>query len=230
MPVNPEELREIPAFRDLPVGQVQSVAALMVRRHFAPGQIIFVEGEKSGSLWFVFEGHVRIIKESSNGRLQGLCLMTRGKCFGGCPLFDLDNNPATAQALDSAILFVLPGGAVEHLRQHNPDLVKALLHIYSQRLGHLARVSEVLGSWSVSERINDCLLTYARHPARQQSVVELTHEKLAALSGTVREVVTRHLNLLERQGIIRIESGHIVILNADALLPPCAWERQQSAV
>lgn len=223
-----DELREIPAFHSLPDDQIHSLAAVTVRRHYAPGQIIFMEGEQASSLWFVFQGRVKIIKQSLNGRVQGLCLMNRGKCFGSCPLFDMEKNPATAQALDDVTLYVLPEDALQQLKARDPQLVKALLHIYSQRLEHLARVSEVLGSWTVSDRINDCLLTYANRDS-QQPTVELTHEKLAALSGTVREVVTRHLSLLEDEGIVRNESGRITILNIDALLPPCAGGDQRTS-
>ncbi|MCA9905451.1 MAG: Crp/Fnr family transcriptional regulator, partial [Anaerolineae bacterium] len=158
LPIKLDELREIPAFRDLPAQQVQQMAAVMVRRHYSPGQFIFIEGEYADSLWFVFQGRVKIIKHSLNGRVQGLCLMNRGKCFGSCPLFEMEKNPATAQALDQVTLFVLPEEALQQLKGNDPYLVKALLHIYSQRLDHLARVSEVLGSWTVSDRINDCLL------------------------------------------------------------------------
>ncbi len=219
--ITPSELHNIPAFHRLPPGQLQSLASVAIQRHYDPGQIIFMEGEPANSLWFVVKGRVKIIKQSLNGRIQGLCLMNRGKCFGSCPLFDMELNPATAQALDDVTLLVLPGESLQQLKVGDPQLVKALLLIYSQRLEHLARVSEVLGLWTVSDRINDCLLTYASANTRQPTV-ELTHEKLAALSGTVREVVTRHLNLLEKQGVIKSESGHIVILNADALVPPCA--------
>jgi CRP/FNR family transcriptional regulator len=227
-PVKFDELREIPAFHQLPNEQVQSLAAAMVLRHYTPGQIIFMEGEQARSLWFVFRGRVKIIKQSLNGRIQGLCLMNQGKCFGSCPLFDMDQNPATAQALDDVILFVLPEDSLQQLKAHDPQLIKALLHIYSQRLEHLARVSEVLGSWTVPDRINDCLLTYANHDA-EQPTVELTHEKLAALSGTVREVVTRHLSLLEKEGVVRNEGGRIVLLNTDALLPPCACDDDKTS-
>lgn len=227
--VKPEELRSIPAFQNISVEQVQLLAGVMVRRNYAPGQIIFLEGEKSGSLWFVFEGRVKIIKQSQSGRIQGLCLMNRGKCFGSCPLFNMEKNPATAQALNHVTLFILPQAELQRLKEHDPQLIKALLHIYSQRLAHLSRVSEVLGSWTVADRINDCLYIYASHDT-PQPVVELTHEKLAALSGTVREVVTRHLNLLEKEGIIRNDTGRITILNPGALIPPCVCEDSSVSV
>jgi len=227
-PVKFDELYEIPAFGSFPPEQIHSLAAVTVRRQYMPGQIIFMEGDKAGSLWFVSQGRVKIIKQSLNGRIQGLCLMDRGKCFGSCPLFDMEKNPATAQAIDSVTLFVLPEDSLQQLKIHDPQLVKALLHIYSQRLEHLARISEVLGSWTVSDRINDCLLTYANRDTHQP-IVELTHEKLAALSGTVREVVTRHLNLLEKDGIVQNENRYIILLNPNALLPPCACEDHQTS-
>lgn len=217
-----DELEQMPAFRDMEPAQLSYLAGCMVRQTYTAGQIIFIEGEQSRSLWFVFEGRVKIIKQSLNGRIQGLCLMNRGKCFGSCPLFDMIENPATAQALDRVTLFVLPEATLQQLKQRDPHLVKALLHIYSQRLEHLAHVSEVLGIWSVSDRINDCLLTYANQIVPQLTV-ELTHERLAALSGTVREVVTRHLLDLEKAGVVRNELGRIIIVNAGALLPPCAY-------
>lgn len=228
LPVKPNELSEVSAFQALPSDQLERMAAVMVRQTYAPGQIIFVEGETTRSLWFVAQGQVKIIKQSLNGRIQGLCLMDRGKCFGSCPLFMIEKNPATAQALTEVTLFVLPEEAFQQLTARDPQLVKVMLHIYSQRLEHLAHVNEVLGAWTIPDRINDCLLTYANRSAAQP-VVELTHEKLAALSGSVREVVTRHLLRLEKAGIIHCETGRIIILNPDALLPPCACKDEPAS-
>jgi len=227
-PVKVAEVRSLPAFRDMPMEQLALLASSMVRQSYMPGQVIFTEGEIAGSLWFVFEGRVKIIKQSFNGRIQGLCVMDQGKCFGSCPLFDMNSNPATAQALDHVTLFLLPESGLQQVKVCKPQLVKVLLHIYSQRLTHLAKVSEILGAWTVPDRINDCLLTYANR-STPQPTVELTHERLAALSGTVREVVTRHLNHLEKEGIIHSEPGHITILNLNALMPPCACDDQKKS-
>ncbi len=228
LPIKVDELQQIPTFKAMPVDQLAHLAAIMVRQTYAPEQIIFIEGEQTTSLWFVFEGRVKIIKQSLNGRIQGLCLMNRGKCFGSCPLFDMAKNPATAQALDNVTLFVLPANGFHQLKERDPYLVKTLLHVYSQRLEHLAHVSEVLGSWTVSDRINDCLLTYANQ-IEHQTTVELTHERLAVLSGTVREVVTRHLAELEKEGVIRNETGRIIIMNPDGLRLPCSCEGENSS-
>jgi len=192
----------------------------MIRRDYAPGQFIFFEGDPATGIWFILKGRVRIIKQSLNGRVQGLCLVNRNRCFGSCPLFDQDINPASAQALDKVTLAILPRDTLLQMIESDPGLTEALLRVYSQRLSHLARLSEGLGRWSTDMRINDCLLAYAE-AGTPYPVVRLTHEKLAALAGTVREVVTRHLARLEAQAVIEIEAGQIILLNIDAISTLC---------
>ena len=223
-PVKPDDLRGMAAFQHMTPAHIEALAARMVRRAYAPGQLIFLEGDSSIGVWFIASGRVKIIKQSTSGRLQGLCMVDSGKCFGSCPLF-IDRNPADAQALDEVTLFVLPREDFNRLIREDPELAGGLLQVYSQRLAHLAKLGESLGAWTVGARINDCLLAYATY-TEPHPVIELTHEKLSILAGTAREVVTRHLSKLEKDGIIRIESGQITLLNLDAIETPCLAAQQ----
>ncbi len=218
-----EMLQRLSVFHDIPQENLTHLASAMVRRTYAAGEIIFIEGEPSIGVWFIAEGRVRIIKHSLSGRVQTLCLANAGRCFGSCPLFNNDTNPASAQALDNVTLLVLPHHELNNLIHTDSHLAAALLKIYSQRFAHLARLSEGLGTWTVANRINDCLITYADWEA-VPPVVLLTHERLAALAGTVREVVTRHLSQLEKKGSIRQEPGRIILLDTDALHGHCPPE------
>lgn len=214
--VRVEQLREIAALNHIPSAAVEHLAEVMVQRAYRAGEIIFLEGDPAIGIWFIIQGRVKIIKQSIHGRILGLCLMDRGKCFGSCPLFDTDKNPATAEAVDDVVLLILPRATFQHLTQEDVQLASVLLRIFSQRLSHLARLSEGLGTWTAGDRINECLLSYSER-IESSLVVSLTHEKIADLAGTVREVVTRHLAQLEKQGFVCVEPGRIVIINADAL-------------
>lgn len=217
--VKVEELQKITAFKNISYASLERLAAVMLRQSYTANQLIFLEGEPAIGLWFLLGGRVKIIKQSVHGRIQGLCLMQPGKCFGSCPMFGIDSNPASAQAVDDVTILILPRDAFQNLTQYNPQLALVMLRIFSQRLSHLVRLSERLGTWTVSDRINDCLITYADcHESNM--VVSLTHEKLADLAGTVREVVTRHLVHLEQDGIIRAEPGQITLLDLNALRCP----------
>lgn len=214
------DIQKIAALRNFSEEQLNLLSSLLIRRHYAAGELIFLEGDPSKGLWFVLSGRVRIIKMSGGGRVQALCVMDSGKCFGGCPLFNMEANPANAQALEDVSLLILPKAETEYLQAHNPDLMQMLLYIYTERMELLARLSESLGTWSVNARINDMLLQHVALEDGAQRVY-FTHEKLAHLVGTVREVVTRHLNSLEERGIISQTQGLIEILDLDELRSVC---------
>ncbi len=220
-----EELESISALRNISQECQNYLLELMIRRTYSPGEIIFMEGHPSRGIWFIIQGRVRIIKESLHGSRQGLCLTSAGKCFGGCPLFDGETTPATAQALDEVTLLILPREESLLLSSNNPCLARTLLSIFNQRLAHLAQLGEGLGSRSVSARIRECLLTYADE-TEDIPTVWLTHEDLATLVGTAREVVTRHLSRFEQDAMIRLEPGRITLLNMEALAasPMCSTQ------
>lgn len=214
--IKAEQLESMAAFKNIPQAALERLAEVMVQRVYSPGEIIFLDGDPSVGLWFVTQGRVKIIKQSLHGRILGLCLMDRGKCFGSCPLFNMDKNPATAEAVDHVVLLILSQDAFQTLTHQDTHLASAMLRIFSQRLSHLAHLSESLGTWTVGDRINDCLMTYAE-PDQSTLIVTLTHERIADLSGTVREVVTRHLSRLESNGFICVEPGRILIVDASGL-------------
>lgn len=214
------ELRQLKVFEFLSDELLHQLAGNMVRRHYKAGQFIFFEGDEATGLWFILSGKVKIIKQSENGRLQGLCLANRGKCFGGCPLFDTDTNPANAQALDDVTLAILPRDALQTLIYSDVDIATSLLKVYSDRIGLLARLGEHLGTWTVGMRINDSLIAHAKSKDNSY-LVELTHEEIASLVGTAREVVTRHLSELEDLELLSTSPGKIMLHDPDAIKNPC---------
>lgn len=216
MAVAVETLQAISALAGLSPDCLERLAQVMVRREVAAGEIIFLEGNPAHGIWFIAKGRVRIIRHSTSGRIQAMCMASAGKCFGGCPLFDGEINPASAQAVDDVTLLILPAAESQRLTRTDPHLARVLLTVLSQRLAHLARLSEGLGTQTVASRIVDCLLAYADH-AQSPPVVLLTHDKLAILAGTTREVVSRHLARLEANGLVRLGQGRVVLLEIEAL-------------
>lgn len=215
-PVKVDDLRQVGAFLTLNNPQLDIISKVMVRRKYTPGQFIFFEGEQTAGVWFVLSGTVKIIKRSMGGRLQGLCLMNSGKCFGNCPLFENDTNPADAQAADHVLLGIIPRDSLLQLIERDGEIARCLLDIYNQQIHLLARLGECLGVWPLGMRIEDCLITHAQ-PTEDHFVLQLTHEEIATIVGTAREVVTRHLLELENQEIIRTQPGQIQILNMEGL-------------
>jgi CRP-like cAMP-binding protein len=215
------DINKLTAFCSLDSEQVSKIAQSMVRRTYIPGQFIFLEGDDSTGLWFILDGKVKIIKQSLTGRTQGLCLVDSGKCFGSCPLFDGDStNPADAQALTDVTLAIIPRERFQDLITTDVAIALVLLKICHDRMGLLAKLGEYLGTWSVGMRINDCLIAHAESVS-DRILVNLTHDNIATLAGTVREVVSRHLAELENLDIIACRPGMIDLRDIEGLKNSC---------
>ena len=218
------EIKELKTFSSFTDKQLSQLVQYMVRRTYTPGQFIFLEGDESAGLWFILDGKVRILKQSLTGRTQGLCFIDSGKCFGSCPLFDSENtNPADAQALTDVTLAIIPQEQFPDLVYADIDVAMAVLKICHHRMGLLAKLGERLGTWSVGMRIEDCLMTHVELVSGRM-LVRLTHDNIATLVGTVREVVSRHLAELESLQIIKCCPGIIEVLQIKALQNSCINE------
>jgi CRP/FNR family transcriptional regulator len=81
---------------------------------------------------------------------------------------------------------------------------------------------------AVRQRVARHLLDLAaqRGPGREamaEIVVPVSQQELADAAGTVREVVVRVLRELRRDGVVRTERDHIVILDPARLVSGPGW-------
>ncbi len=211
-------LESIPFFANFSRAELGEIAGLMVEHTYPPGSIIFLEGEANPGLFFVRSGRVKIYKMSPQGKEQVLCLMHPRTCFGACPIFDGETNPATAQAIDQVTLYFLGRTDALALSERRPEAAQALLKVFAGRLRHLAALAEGLSFKCVTSRLAETLLTYADErgiPADGgiEIRLDMSQSELAAVLGTVREVVTRALLRLERTGAIEAQGRRILIID-----------------
>lgn len=221
MGVSITDIQAIPAFSRLSLEGLDLIRRAVVERTFPPGQIIFLEGERSQGLWFLKEGRVKIFRMSADGREQGLCLMRSGMCCG-CPLFYGDTNPASAQALDTVILYLIGRDAALDLADRHTETMQALSGVFAKGERLLSTLVVSLSCSRLVARLAQILLDQAEgqdaaprggsHPS-----LKLSHQELADLAGTSREVVSRCLQRLQQAGAIELGRKRITILNSEKL-------------
>lgn len=221
MSVSVNDIQAISAFSRLSPEGLHVIRRAVVERTFPPGQIIFLEGERGQGLWFLKEGRVKIFRISADGREQGLCLMRPGMCCG-CPLFYGDTNPASAQAVDEVTLYLIGRGAVLELVDHCPEFFRALFGVFARGERILSSLVVSLSCSPLVARLAQILLEHAdgqeaTTPGGPQLSLVLSHQELADLAGTSREVVSRFLEKLERVGAIELGRKRITILDSEKL-------------
>ncbi|MBI2865526.1 MAG: Crp/Fnr family transcriptional regulator [Chloroflexi bacterium] len=218
MPTMLDVLRSIPYFAELSGQDLDRVRAFSVERSYERGDVVFLEGGPCEGLHVVESGRVRIFKTSAEGKEQVLMIAGPGQTFNEVPVFDGGPNPASAEAIDLSVLLLLPKERLLTLVRENPTLALTVTKVFAGRLRHLTRLVEDLSFRHVIGRVCKILLEHAPQegPAGQVGP-RLTQQEMAAMAGTAREIVSRALRSLEREGIVRLERGRIVILNRKAL-------------
>lgn len=218
MPAAGESLRQIPYFAELSGPEIELVAGAAVERRFGKGEIVSLEGSACDGLYVVATGRVRVYKVSLDGREQVLLMAGQGETFNEVPVFDGGPNPATAQAMEPSVLWLLPANAMLRLASEHPAISRGIMRVLASHLRHLALLVEDLSFRHVRSRVAKILLSWLEDQAAGREAPRLTQQQIAALVGTAREVVARVMKGFEESGVLRTERGRIVAIERERLI------------
>jgi CRP/FNR family transcriptional regulator len=215
--VSARELRSFstPFFADLSDADLEALAGAMVERSYPAGQIVLLEGAASSVLYVVKAGRVKLFKTSPKGREHVIDLLRPGDTFNEVAVFDVGDNPASAQAIEDCTLFLLRRRDLLRLMNERPSIGLAVTRNFARRLREALELVEDLAFRDVTGRVAKILLE--RADGESASAPWLTHELLAAMAGSRREVVGRALKALSAEGAVRLSRGRIHVLDRSVL-------------
>lgn len=219
---SPAQLREVAYFRDLPADDLRWLAGAASVRRFAARELAVREGEPCAGLYALREGQARIFKSSRAGRQQALAIVQPGDTFNEVPVFDGGPNPASVETLRPSTMLVVPRETALALIGRSPHAALTLLAAFAGRLRSFAALVESLAFDDVTRRLARFVAQLARREGRTtpEGLLlrrSLTVQDIAAMVGSVREVVTRSLALLEGQGLIAVRPSEFIIPDLAAL-------------
>ena len=206
-----EFLKSLPYFENLDDEVIARISQDVLELSFARGQVLFLEDEPCRGLYVVKAGRIRVFKTSPEGREQVMLIAQPGDSFNDVPVFDGGPNPATAAALDASVVYLVPRGTMISLVADCPAAL-AVVKLFAGRLRHLTSVVEDLSFRSVVGRLAKLLLDLAVVEDGAAPVRQLTQDEMAAMVGTVRDVIGRALRQIEREGAIKIEKHRILVV------------------
>jgi CRP/FNR family transcriptional regulator, cyclic AMP receptor protein len=209
-------LARVPIFSGLAENERTFLSQRSVMRQYGAGEQIFGEGEPCQGLYVVETGRVKIYKTSAGGREQVLSIDGPGSSVAELPVFDGGNYPASASAVtDSSMVFVSRQD-FQSLCLEYPRVALKVLQVVGGRLRRLVGIIEELSFTTVKHRLAALLLNMAKEAGQKSGhaaefVLPATNQDLAAMIGTVRELVSRNLSRLQAEGIISIDGRTVRI-------------------
>lgn len=217
---HPATLAKVAIFSGLTETQIAFLAERAVTRAYAAGDPVFGEGEPCLGLFIVESGHIRLFKSSASGREQVLSIDGPGSSVAEVPVFDGGNYPASATAIEPAVLLFVRKQDFQALCIAHPQVALKVLAIVGARLRKLVGIIEELSFTTVRHRLASLLLRLAQEGKRTPEGVTVTlppNQELAAQIGTVRELVSRNLSRFQSQGLLKIDGRNVLITDLDAL-------------
>jgi len=187
---------------------------------FAAGERIFAQGAPCSALYLVASGQVKIARVTPEGYEIILCLRGPGDYFCPVPVLDGGAQLGTATALTDVTLLWADRVEFCALAQTSPELLAA---VQGDCLGEVRRLLhrlELLAFRSVKERLAIAMLAQSRHRQTNGTPADelrLTQQELAELVGAARESVSRILAQMEREGVVTLKRGRVIICDREEL-------------
>ena len=215
-------LAKVPIFSGLSESELSFLTQRVAPRQYAPGEMVFAEGEPCAGLYVVQSGHIRIFKTSASGREQVLAIDGPGSSVAELPVFDDGNYPASGAAVDQATFLFVSKQDFQALCLAHPQVALKVLRVVGSRLRRLVGIIEELSFTTVRHRLASFLVRLARHEGKKTSegvavTLPASHQELAAQIGTVRELVSRNLSRFQAEGLLTMEGRNLVIRDLKGL-------------
>jgi CRP-like cAMP-binding protein len=225
-------LKQVPYFASLPPQEARELATRLRERSYRAGDVIFRRGDRCEGLCIVLSGRVRTVITSAEGREQVLRVFGPGRTFGDIPVFDDESMPADAISMTDSTVAVLSQADVLDLLRRHPKVSLDVIRQFASRLRAYKLVVQDLSLRDVVGRVARMLRDRA---LGHDTVIEdsasvhlrYTQEEIAAMVGSVREVVQRALKTLERAEVIEMTRGEIRIVDVDGL---SVWSESERMV
>lgn len=168
-------------------------------------------------LFLLLEGNTRVFQCDENGRELTFYRNYPGDICNLNLKQLLDNQePASLVKSETAIHGLQISKKVFHQTMVSSDVFRDfILQNLTQRFDQLTNLMQRSVFQKLDKRL--CLLLQDMFTQTQQTTLKITHQKLANELGTTREVISRSLKQLEKEGCLTITRGQLTMVDPNKL-------------
>ncbi len=175
----------------------------------------------SRDIFFVVDGHVRVVNYSLSGREITFDDLDPGAHFGELAAIDGLPRSASVMALDEARVASLPAEQFHQVVLEHPAIALKLM----KHLAHLVRTSTTrimdLSTLGANNRIHADLLRLARKVTEDDMTAVIkpipVHSDVASRVSTTRETVARVMNDLARKDVVERQKDALLVKDLERL-------------
>lgn len=211
--MNKEELQKlIPFYSELTSSQAELLLQTAQVKTFDAGNVLMAENSSCQGFIIVKKGEISVNMTSEDGREAELFRLCDGDfcIFTASCLFLPKSFHVQMTAEKESRVFIIPSITVEKLRNQNIQVELFAYKTMTARFANVMAATEEMLFVPVEKRL-------AKYLSAAQSPIKITQEELARKLGTAREVISRLLSSLRKEGVIETRRGEIRVVDVKNL-------------
>jgi CRP/FNR family cyclic AMP-dependent transcriptional regulator len=221
-------IRNSVIFGGLDDDSLRALVQVSRTRRVRKGTMLFQQGDEGDALYGVVDGLIRICIAGESGKELTLGLMEPGDIFGEIALLDGLPRSADAYAAEDSTLLVIDRAQFVPMLERGGKLARHVIELLCERL---RENTERLGEHAflnlqarLARKLQALAIAHGKHDGQGIVIdVKLSQTELAQMLGVTREAVNKQLQVWMKQGLIRVDHGHIVLVDEKKL---AAFQRQ----
>ncbi|NOX42473.1 MAG: cyclic nucleotide-binding domain-containing protein [Gammaproteobacteria bacterium] len=203
-------LVNIPLFSNLK--EIDDISKLTHIKTYVKNTTVINEGDISDSLYIIISGRAKVFISDEQGKELMLKSLGKGDYFGEMSLLDESPRSASITTLEDSLLATISKSNFIQCMLKHPDIAISLSTELCKRLRLTTENLKDIALTDGYSRIAKTLLQMAEVQNDKKIIArKLTHQNIANMAGTSREMVTRILNDLTQGGYLSIEDKKIII-------------------
>ena len=189
--------------------------------HCVSGEVLYRQGDKCDGLFILCQGRVKLSKTSSQGKTAILQICGPGDLLAASEVLANCAYAATARVQEeSTVAYVTRETFLRMMARHAIVGLRTSEHLSAECLRAFRDLGFLRIPSSALQKLSRLLLRWVSAKGDnnvQEIPMTYTHAELAQLIGTSRETVTRLLNRLESDAVVRVRRGVARILDIKKL-------------
>lgn len=203
-------LENVRLFSAVPAHYLAQLEQQSVLRKYSKNTVLVTEGDESSHLYIIRKGTLSAYLNNEEGRQVNLNYMQDGDYFGELSLLDGQPRSASVITLTECEVLLLSKASVQRLMQEYPDFALLMITELTRRVRELTDSVKDMALLDVYGRVSAALEKLSDHNKRIHNP-KVTHQDIANMVGSSREMVSRIMKQLLIGGYIEQCTGYIEI-------------------
>ncbi len=179
---------------------------------FKKNEVVIIQGDKTRSLFIITAGRMKVFANDEDGSQTIFTFLNSGDFFGELSLLDDAPRSASVTAMEDSKAFSLSHQNFEEVLAKNPEISPSLFKALTTRIRKMDETICTLTSRDTYGRLVQTLYNEAITQADGTLMTNrLTHQELAEMIGSSREMVSRIFKELKLGEYIEVKNKCIHI-------------------